>query len=101
MYDGNRAAITMVQSLKEGMETDKNVYSCTVIEYQKETEQLHVLLSSGELPKISLDAIYECKISTMTGEASCVGKIKERYENRAGMILAIQVMNGFYERNIN
>lgn len=101
MYDGNRAAITMVQSLKEGIELDKTVYSCTVIEYQKEMEQLHVLLSSGEISKISLDAIYECKIATLTGNASCTGKIKERYENRAGMILVIQVINGFYETNLN
>lgn len=101
MYDGSRAVIKMVQNLKEGMELDKNVYSCTVIEYEKEKELLHVLLSSGVLAKISLDALYECKINTLTGEASCIGKIKERYENRAGMILALQVLNGFYERNLN
>lgn len=100
MYDGDRAAIKMVQSLKEGMEVDKNVYSCTVIEYQKETEQLHLLLGTGEIAKISLDAIYECKISALTVNASCTGKIKERYENRAGVILVFQVINGFYETEI-
>lgn len=100
MYDGDRAAITMIQNLKEGVELDKKVYSCTVIEYKKETEQVHLLMSSGILEEVSLDAIYECKISTLTGEASCTGKIRERYENRAGMILCMQVLNGFFETNI-
>ena len=100
MYDGNKAAITMIQNLKDGIELDKRVYSCTVIEFQKEKEQVHILMSSGELPEISLDGIYECKISTLTGEATCTGKIRERYENRAGMILCLQIINGFYETNI-
>jgi hypothetical protein len=30
----------------------------------------------------------------------CTGMIKERYENRAGMILVLQVTNGFYEINL-
>ena len=100
MYDGDRAVITMTHNLKAGSELDKKIYSCTVIEYKKETEQIHLLMSTGNMEDISLDAIYECRISTLTGEASCVGKIKERYENRAGMILCMHILNGFYETGI-
>ena len=100
MYDGDRAVISMTHSLKEGIELDKKIYSCTVIEYKKENEQIHLLMSTGTMEDISLDAIYECRISTLTGEASCTGKIKERYENRAGMILCMQILNGFYETGI-
>ena len=46
------------------------------------------------------DAVYECRIQTLKGEAVCKGVIKERYEKRAGMILIFQIVNGFYEINI-
>ena len=92
MYDGDKAVLTMVQYLKEDKET--------VIEYQKEMEQVHLILRSGSLSDISLDAVYECRIRTITCETVCTGMIKERYENRAGMILVLQVTNGFYEINL-
>lgn len=100
MYDGDRAVITMIHYLKEDKEMDERNYQCTVIEYQKETEQVHLLMSTGELKDVSLDAVYECRIQTIKGEDVCTGVIKERYENRAGMILVLQIANGFYEINI-
>lgn len=100
MYDGEKSTIIMVKSLKEGIEIDKNLYKCTVIEYQKESEQVHLLMETGEMRNISLDALYECRIDTMKGEVYCVGKIKERYGNHAGKILVLQVLNGFYEKNM-
>lgn len=101
MYDGNNAALKLVTCFREGEEPPKDTWNCTVIEYQKETEQVHLLMTEGKLPDISLDSIYECRIQTMTGEVVCVGGIKERYENRAGMILILQILNGFYELSIN
>ena len=100
MYSGDKALIKMVQNLKEGLELDERVIKCTVIEYQKETEQVHMLVETGELKEVSLDAIYECRIQTLQGESICTGMIKERYENRAGMIIVLQITNGFYEINI-
>lgn len=100
MYDGDKAVLTMVQYLKEDKEKDENTYEATVIEYQKEMEQVHLILRSGSLSDISLDAVYECRIQTITCETVCTGMIKDRYENRAGMILVLQVMNGFYEINL-
>ena len=89
MYDGDKAVLTMVQYLKEDKEKD-----------EKEMEQVHLILRSGSLSDISLDAVYECRIRTITCETVCTGMIKERYENRAGMILVLQVTNGFYEINL-
>jgi len=100
MYDGDRAVISMIQYLKDDKEMDESVYRCTVIEYQKDLEQVHLLMSTGEITDISLDAIYECRIQTIKGEAVCTGIVKERYNNRAGIILILQVANGFYEINI-
>ncbi len=100
MYDGDKAAIVMEKCLKEGMELDTTLYKCTVIEYQKETEQIHLLMETGQMTGISLDAIYECRMETLTGEVQCVGKIVDRYGNHAGKIIVFQVLNGFYERNI-
>lgn len=100
MYDGDKAVLSMIQYLKEDGEIDENVYSCTVIEYHKEMEQVHLLMRSGNITDIELDAVYECAIHTLQGDAVCTGMIKERYENRAGMILILQIVNGFYEINI-
>lgn len=44
MYDGDKAVLTMVQYLKEDKEKDENIYEATVIEYQKEMEQVHLIL---------------------------------------------------------
>lgn len=100
MYDGDRAQLSMKQYLKEDKELDARVFSCTVIEYKKETEQVHLLMSDGNLTDISLDAVYECRIKTLKGESVCTGMIRERYENRAGMILILQIVNGFYEISV-
>ena len=100
MYDGDKAVIKMVKYLKEDKELDKTIYGCTIIEFQKDLEQLHLRMSSGKLEDISLDAVYECKIQTLQGEAVCTGIIQDRFENRAGMILKLQIQNGFYEVNI-
>ena len=62
MYDGDKAVLTMVQYLKEDREKDENIYEATVIEYQKEMEQVHLILRSGSLSDISLDAVYECRV---------------------------------------
>lgn len=100
MYDGDKAVLSMIQCQEEGREIDGTVYKCAVIEYQKELEQVHLLMRTGELTDISLDAVYECRIQTLQGESVCTGMIKERYENRAGMILILQIVNGFYEINV-
>lgn len=100
MYDGEKAVVVMVKSLKEGIEVDKDLYKCTVIEYKKETEEVHLLMETGDIKNVSLDAIYECRIDTIKGEIHCIGKIKERYGNHAGNILVLQVLNGFYEKNM-
>ena len=100
MYDGDKAVLSMIQCQEEDREIDGTVYKCAVIEYQKELEQVHLLMRTGELTDISLDAVYECRIQTIQGEAVCSGRIKERYENRAGMILILQIVNGFYEINV-
>ena len=100
MYDGAKATLKMTQYLKDDKELDENIYQCTVVEYRKENEQIHLLLASGKLTDLSLDAVYECKISTIKGDTACTGMVKERYENRAGMILVFQVINGFYEISV-
>ena len=100
MYNGDRAVFSMTQYLKEDKKRDETEYKCTVIEYHKEKEQVHLIMSTGNLTDISLDAVYECRIRTLKCDAVCTGVIKERYVNHAGMILILQVTNGFYETNI-
>ena len=97
MYEGDKAQLIMKQYFREEKKPDLESCQCTVIECQKEKEMVHLLMLEGRLTDISLDAIYECRIRTIKGEAVCTGMIKERYENRAGMILVLQILNGFYE----
>lgn len=97
MFNGDKATVMMVKYLKEDKTLDERIIKCTVIEYQKDTEQLHLLVETGELKDISLDAVYECRITSLQTETICTGMVKERYENRAGMIIVLQIINGFYE----
>ena len=101
VFDGCPVELWMEQVLLEDEEIEERIHYCQVIEYDEMNEQLKMMLRGEEVPVISLDAIYGCKI--MDGErfAKCHGRVLERYLSKQGNMLVFQVEDGFYKNTVN
>ncbi len=100
MRNGEVAELRMQKVLGVGKKLDSNVHNCMVLRYDDKQEYLYLVLQSGELTELSLDAVYTCNVYTEKEEVSCTGRVRERYRAEAGNIVKIQVENGFYKINI-
>lgn len=100
MRRGDGVELKMEKVLRAGDTKDKAVYTCTVLGYDTEGESISLLLETGKLTDISLDAIYSCKIQSEEEQISCTGRICNRYCGKAGKILEFQIKSGFYKINL-
>lgn len=96
----DRVEIKMQKTLREGLKLDDTVYSCDFLRYDGRRECLYLLVNSAELTAFSLDAIYFCEMQSGTEILQCTGRVKERYSQKSGKILKIEIENGFYKINI-
>ena len=53
-------------------------------------------LKEDDLTAISLDAKYQCYISTKKELLYCTGAVKERFQCENGNMLVFKIENGFY-----
>lgn len=100
MKRGDSVELKMEKVLRAGDTKDKAVYACTVVRYDTERESICLLLETGKLTDLSLDAIYSCKIQSEEEQISCTGRICDRYHGKAGKILEFQIKSGFYKINL-
>ena len=100
MKYGDRAELYMKKSiLIEGIKDTKKV-DCCVLKYDPKEESIYLLLDSELLENVSLDGLYECKLYTKNEMITCIGTVKERFQNEHGKILKFQIKNGFYKINV-
>lgn len=97
---GRSAELQMEKMLLMGETVDRKIFACKVLMYDSKKERIYLLLESGMLTEISLDAVYRCQITSGTEDILCNGRIKERYRNEEGEVLELQIENGFYKINI-
>ena len=64
-------------------------------------ETLKMLLRGEEVDVISLDAVYNCKLTDGENVEECDGMVLERYLGDEGNILIFQIENGFYKNSLN
>lgn len=100
MNRGDSVQLTMEKVLRTVDTKDKATYACTVLEYDTERESICLLLETGKLTDLSLDAIYSCNIQSEAEQISCTGRICDRYHGKAGKILEFQIKSGFYKINL-
>lgn len=100
MRRGDMVEIKMQKTLRKGMKLEDAVYSCEFLKYDEKKECLYLLTKSAELSIFSLDAIYFCEIQTGIECMQCTGRVKERYCQKEGKTLKIEIENGFYKINI-
>ncbi len=101
MKSGSLAWIQMKKQLKKGLETDEQVYSGKIYRYDAKNEQVFVSVSADALPKLSLDAIYECRIQDGEDGLLCTGRIRERFHGEGQHIVKFEIENGFYKICLN
>lgn len=80
---------------------DEASYACKIITYNPEEENIYLLVGKTELPLFSLDAEYECSISSNDEIIKCNGMIIERYMSKLGKVIVFHVKNGFYKNLVN
>ena len=101
MYEECQAEVRMQRMILKDGYYDETTYYCSVITYNPEEEDIYLLSGEAKLPVFSLDGIYECRIHTQEGEVSCVGVIEERYWNKLGNVIRVNVKNVFYKNLVN
>jgi len=97
VYIGDNAELVMEKLLLAGGSLERDVLNCRIIGNDEIEEQFFMVLEEGELPGVSLDAIYKCTIETKNERIYCDGMVKERYKSEDGDIIVFQIENGFYQ----
>ena len=100
MKQGNITKLIMVKSLRVGQILNEKEYECELLSYDKQQEMISVILKTGDLKELSLDALYECQIYAEEALFNCTAKIIERCCDEAGNTVKLRVKNGFYKINI-
>lgn len=95
-----QAILKMKKILKTGETMDGCAYQCVVSAYDEKKECIYLLLKDAELTELSLDAIYECVITSQQNTYSVTGRIRSRYENQEGKMFELYITNGFYKNSI-
>lgn len=101
MCEGCSVELQMKQMiLEEGVMEDRVHYG-KVLSVDKDRETLKMLLRGEEVDVISLDAVYNCKLTDGENVEDCDGMVLERYLGEEGNILIFQIENGFYKNSLN
>ena len=96
MYKGNAVDLQMEKVIAADAILDDETHHCQVLRYDMEEDYIYLQLKEGDLTAISLDAKYQCYISTRTELLFCTSVVQERYQCEHGKILAFHIENGFY-----
>ena len=96
MYEGNAVDLQMEKVIAADAILDDETHHCQVFRYDMEEDYIYLQLKEDDLTAISLDAKYQCYISTRTELLFCTGVVQERYQCEHGKILVFHIENGFY-----
>lgn len=97
MYEGNPCDLQIENSYSSDGMFDEVVHKCQIYKYDAEEDYMFLVLKEGELTEISLDAIYQCYISTRKELINCSGTVKERYQCKYGNFIVFKISDGFYK----
>lgn len=96
MYEGNAVDLQMEKVIAADAILDDETHHCQVFRYDMEEDYIYLQIKEDDLTAISLDAKYQCYISTRTELLFCTGVVQERYQCEHGKILVFHIENGFY-----
>lgn len=96
MYEGNPVDLQMEKVISADAIFDDATHRCEVYKYDLEEDYMYLLLKEDNLTVISLDAKYQCYISTKKELLYCTGCVKERYQCEYGNMMVFKIQNGFF-----
>ncbi len=96
MYEGNFVDLQMAKTISADAVLDDTTHRCQVYKYDIEEDYIYLELKDEDLTVISLDAKYQCYISTKKEILYCTGVVKERYRSPSGNMVVFRIENGFY-----
>ena len=96
MYEGNPVDLQMEKVISADVIFDDATHHCKVFQDDLEEDYIYLQLTEDDLTAISLDAKYQCYISTKKELLYCTGAVKERFQCENGNMLVFKIENGFY-----
>ena len=96
MYEGNPVDLQMAKTISADAIFDDATHRCKVFRYDMEEDYICLNLVEDDLTAISLDAKYQCYISTKKELLYCTGVVKERFRSENGNMIIFRIENGFY-----
>ena len=96
MYEGNPVDLQMEKVISADVIFDDATHHWQVFKYDLEEDYIYLQLKEDDLTAISLDAKYQCYISTKKELLYCTGAVKERFQCENGNMLVFKIENGFY-----
>lgn len=96
MYEGNRVDLQMAKTISADTVLDDTTHHCKVFRYDMEEDYIYLKLKEQDLTAISLDAKYQCYLSTKKEILYCTGVVKERYQSENGNMIVFRIENGFF-----
>lgn len=96
MYEGNPVDLQMAKTISTDAIFDDATHHCKVFRYDMEEDYICLNLVEDDLTAISLDAKYQCYISTKKELLYCTGVVKERFRSENGNMIIFRIENGFY-----
>lgn len=96
MYEGNPVDLQMEKVISSDVIYDDTSHHCQVFKYDLEEDYIYLWVKEDNLGSISLDAKYQCYITTKKELLYCTGQVKERYQSEQGNMIIFKIKNGFY-----
>lgn len=96
MYEGNPVDLQMEKTISADAVFDDATHRCQVFRYDMEEDYIYLKLKEDDLSAISLDAKYQCYITTKTELLYCTGVVRERFQSEDGNMMIFRIENGFY-----
>ncbi|HAX53623.1 hypothetical protein [Muricomes intestini] len=96
MYEGNPVDLQMEKVISADVIFDDTARHCQVFKYDLEDDYIYLQLKEDDLTAISLDAKYQCYVSTKKELLYCTGSVRERFQSEHGNMIVFKIENGFY-----
>ena len=96
MYEGFTVDLQMERVISADGLFDEGTHRCHILQYDKDDDYIRLQLDEDDLNVISLDAKYQCYITTKDELLLCTGVVQKRFRSEDTNILIFKIENGFY-----
>ena len=96
MYEGFVVDLQMERVISADGMFDEGTHRCHILQYEKDDDFIRLRLDEDDLDVISLDAKYQCYITTKEDLLLCTVVVLKRFRSEDINVLIFKIENGFY-----